>query len=250
MRGCSPDPNQPSFLSQMLRDQLNPKHPLYVLSEKMPWREIEKDLSVFYSHTGQSAKPIRLMVTLLILKQLYNLSDESVVARWVENPYYQFFSGETVFKWEFPIHPTDLVHFRKRIGKEGIEKILQVSIDLHGNKAKEKEVLVDTTVQEKNITFPIDSKQYRKIIDHCVSIAKKEGVVLRQSYRRTVKKLLRDLCFMHHPKNRRKAKAALKKLKTIAGRLLRELYRKLNLEKLEVHVSQLELFDKMLKQQR
>jgi len=250
MKGCSPDPNQLSFLSQMLRDQLNPKHPLYVLSEKMPWREIEKDLSVFYSHTGQSAKPIRLMVALLILKQLYNLSDESVVARWVENPYYQFFSGETVFQWKFPVHPTDLVHFRKRIGKEGVEKILQVSIDLHGKKAKENEVLVDTTVQEKNITFPIDSKQYRKIIDYCVKIARKEGITLRQSYRRTVKKLLRDLRFMHHPKNRTKANAAVRKLKTIAGRLLRELYRKLSAEQLSVYVPQLELFDRMLKQQK
>jgi transposase, IS5 family len=163
------------------------------------------------------------MVSLLILKQLYNLSDESVVARWVENPYYQLFSGETIFQWKFPVHPTDLVHFRKRIGKKGVEKILQVSIDLHGRKAKEKEVLIDTTVQEKNITFPTDSKLYRKIINHCVEIAGKERISLRQSYKRTVKQLLRDLRFMHHPKNRKKARTAVRKLKTIAGRLIREL---------------------------
>ena len=168
------------------------------------------------------------MVSLLILKQLHNLSDESVVARWVENPYYQFFSGETVFQWKFPIHPTDLVYFRKRIGKPGVEKIFQVSIELHGKKAKEKEVLVDSTVQEKNITFPTDSKLYIKIIKHCVKIAKKEGVVLRQSYRLTVKELLLDLRFMHHPKNRKKARVAVKKFKTIAGRLIRELHRKLD----------------------
>ena len=86
MKGQSPDPNQPSFLSQMLRDQLNPKHPLCILSEKMPWREIEKEFSVFYSKTGKPVSPIRLMVALLILKQLYNLADEVVVKRWVENP--------------------------------------------------------------------------------------------------------------------------------------------------------------------
>jgi IS5 family transposase len=250
MKGLSPDQNQPSFLSPMLRDQLNPKHPLCLLSEKMPWDALEKELSLYYSKRGQRAKPIRLMVSLLILKQLHNLSDESVVARWVENPYYQFFSGETVFQWKFPIHPTDLVYFRKRIGKLGVEKIFQVSIELHGKKAKEKEVLIDSTVQEKNITFPTDSKLYIKIIKHCVKIAEKEGVVLRQNYRLTVKKHLLDLRFMHHPKNRKKARSAVKKLKTIAGRLIRELHRKLDPFTLVNYLEQLALFERVLHQQK
>jgi IS5 family transposase len=216
----------------------------------MPWRELEKELARYYSTRGQHAKPIRLMVSLLILKQLHNLSDESVVDRWVENPYYQFFSGETVFQWKPPIHPTDLVYFRKRIGKPGVEKLLQVSIDLHGKKAKEKEVLIDSTVQEKNITYPTDSKLYIKIIKHCIKIAKKEGVVLRQSYRLTVKKLLLDLRFMHHPKNRKKAAAAVRKLRTIAGRLIRELHRKLNPSILVEYLDRLALFDKILQQQK
>ncbi|MGM0382091.1 MAG: transposase [Thermodesulfobacteriota bacterium] len=116
------------------------------------------------------------------MKQLYNLSDESMVDRWIENPYFQFFSGETVFQWSFPCHSTDLVYFRKRIAEQGVQKIFQVSIDLHGKKAKEKEVVVDTTVQEKNITFPTDTKLYKRIIEHCVSIAEKEAIELRQSY--------------------------------------------------------------------
>ena len=78
MKGQSPDPNQPSFLSQMLRDQLNPKHPLYILSEKMPWTEIEKEFSVFYSNTGKPGSPIRLMVALLILKQRYNFTRKQI----------------------------------------------------------------------------------------------------------------------------------------------------------------------------
>ncbi len=250
MKGQSPDPNQSSLWSQMLKDQLNPKHPLSLLAEKMPWDDIEKELSRFYSRRGQPAKPIRLMVSLLILKQLYNLSDESVVARWVENPYYQFFSGETVFQWKYPVHPTDLVHFRKRIGKKGVEKILQVSIELHGRKAKEKEVLIDTTVQEKNITFPTDSKLYRKIINHCVDIAGKEDITLRQSYKRTVKQLLRDLRFMHHPRNRKKARAAIRKLRTIAGRLIRELDRKLSPEQWNRYAEQFELFTKIINQKK
>jgi len=190
------------------------------------------------------------MVSLLILKQLYNLSDESMVDRWVENPYFQFFSGETVFQWSFPCHPTDLVYFRKRIGEEGVKKIFQVSIDLHGKKAKEKEVLVDTTVQEKNITFPTDTKLYTRIIAHCVGIAKKERITLRQSYRRTTTKLLRAQRFRNHPKNRKKARSAQRKLKTIAGRLARELERKLPASSLGRYSQEIALFQKIVAQKR
>ena len=89
-----------------------------------------------------------------------------------------------------------------------LKKILKVSIDLHGRKAMEREVLVDTTVQEKNITFPTDTKLYKRIIEHCVGIANKERITLRQSYRRTTKKLLLAQRFRNHPKNRKKARAA------------------------------------------
>lgn len=190
------------------------------------------------------------MVSLLILKKLYNLSDETIVERWVENPYFQFFSGESVFQWNFPCHPTDLVYFRKRIGEEGVEKILKVSIDLHGKRAKEKEVLVDTTVQEKNITFPTDIKLYKRIIEHCVAIAEKESITLRQSYRRTTKKLMLAQRFRRHPKNSRKARAAQRKLKTIAGRLVREIERKLPASSLGRHSQEIGIFKQVLEQKK
>ncbi|MFO8165173.1 MAG: transposase [Desulfatiglandales bacterium] len=170
------------MVKQPLEKLINPKHPLCKLTKRIPWKEIEHHFSELYATTGSPAKPIQLIVSLLIVKQLYNLSDESMVDRWIENPYFQFFSGETVFQWSFPCHSTDLVYFRKRIAEQGVQKIFQVSIDLHGKKAKEKEVVVDTTVQEKNITFPTDTKLYKRIIEHCVSIAEKEAIELRQSY--------------------------------------------------------------------
>ena len=250
MKGKSPDPSQLSLLPQRLDDLVNPRHPLYKLSKRIPWDELEKHFSDLYHHSGRPAKPIRLMVSLLILKQLYDLSDESIVERWVENPYYQFFSGETVFQWEFPCHPTDLVYFRKRIGEEGIEKIFKVSIELHGNKAKEAEVLVDTTVQEKNITFPTDTKLYKRVIEHCVRIAGKEGILLRQSYKRTTKKLMLVQRFRNHPKNRKKALAAQRKLKTIAGRLVRELERKLTASSLQRYAQDIEIYKRILSQER
>jgi IS5 family transposase len=250
MKGTAPDQSQLHLLRQRLEDLINSKHPLCKLAERIPWDEIEDYFKDLYHYTGRPAKPTRLMVSLLIMKQLYNLSDESVVERWVENPYFQFFSGEAVFQWEFPCHPTDLVYFRKRIGEEGIKKIFQVSIELHGTKAKEKEVLIDTTVQEKNITFPTDTKLYKRMIDHCVGIATKERITLRQSYRRTTKKLLLAQRFRNHPKNRKKALAAQRKLKTIAGRLVRELERKLPAVALAHYSGEISIFHQVLHQKK
>ena len=250
MKGKSPDPHQLNLLPQRLEDLVNPGHPLYRLSKRIPWDDLEKHFSDLYHHSGRPAKPVRLMVSLLILKQLYNLSDESIVERWVENPYYQFFSGERMFQWVFPCHPTDLVYFRKRIGEEGVEKIFKVSIELHGQKAKEAEVLVDTTVQEKNITFPTDTKLYKRVIEHCIGIAGKEGIALRQSYKRTIKNLMLAQRFRNHPKNKKKALAAQRKLKTIAGRLVRELERKLPASSLHQYDRELEIFQRVLSQEK
>jgi IS5 family transposase len=250
MKGKSPDSSQLNLLPQRLEDLVNPGHPLCKLSKRIPWDEIEEHFSDLYHHSGRPAKPIRRMMSLLILKQLYNLSDESIVERWVENPYYQFFSGETLFQWESPCHPTDLVYFRKRIGEEGVKKILKVSIDLHGRKAREREVLVDTTVQEKNITFPTDTKLYKRLIEHCVDIAGKERIALRQSYKRTTKKLMLAQRFRNHPKNRKKALAAQRKLKTIAGRLIRELERKLPAASLLKYANEINIYQRILNQKK
>lgn len=246
----SPDHRQLDMFNQRLADQLNPKHPLYRLGNTIPWDELDREFSELYSAVGRNAHPIRLMVGLLILKQLRNLSDESVVERWVENSYYQYFCGEAFFKWKFPCHPTDLVLFRKRIGEKGVERIFQISIELHGSKAKEYELLIDSTVQEKNITFPTDTKLYERISKKCVSIADKESLKLRQTYKRTLKKLILAQRFRNHPKNYRKARKAAHKLKTIAGRLTRELKRKLPIDAFQQYSSLFDIFDRVLLQQR
>jgi IS5 family transposase len=155
----SPREKQVHLLYPDLLEQLNPKHPLLVLAHKFPWALFEKEFTQFYAAAGRPAKPIRLMVGLLLLKQIENLSDERVVEAWVQNPYYQAFCGMKHFQWNLPCDPTDLVHFRKRIGEAGVEKIFQATVTLHGAASLEREVVVDTTVQEKNIvTFPTDTK--------------------------------------------------------------------------------------------
>jgi len=190
------------------------------------------------------------MVSLLLLKQIYDLGDETVVSAWVHNPYWQYFSGFTTFQWNFPIEPTDLVHFRKRIGKEGLEKIFKISIDLHGKCSLEKEVVIDTTVQEKNITYPTDVKLHKKIVDKCVKIANSENISLRQSYKRISKQLVINQRGNKSSRGKAKARKSAKKLKTIAGRLTRELRRKLSDELIIKYEVELGIFEEVLLQQR
>lgn len=229
-------------------EQLNRQHPLYVLANQIRWLEFEKAFKDLYcSDNGRPGKPIRLMVSLLMLKHIRNLSDESVVEQWSENAYYQYFSGEQSFAAKEPCEASELVHFRKRIGEKGVELILKESIRINGKDADEDEGTVDTTVQEKNITYPTDNKLHRKIIKKCVAISEKENIELRQSYTRTLKKLSYDQRFRNHPKNYKKARKADRKVKTIAGRLVRELERKLPAGQ---YATELILFQQVLSQKR
>jgi len=233
--------DQSNFLYEDLLDQLNPRDPLLGLAERIPWQRFEEEFAGLYSEQGRPAKPIRLMAGLMILKQLENLSDERLIEAWVRNPYYQAFCGETHFQWKFPCDPSDLVYFRKRIGQEGARLIFEVSVSLHGEKAEESEVTVDTTVQEKNITFPTDVKLLTKVIEGCRKIAKDERIGLRRSFRRELPKLLRKP---------RKSPKILKRIRTMAGVLIRELDRKLPKEALARHKDKFQLFRRVHEQKR
>jgi len=228
-------------------EQLSHRHPLYILANQVQWDVFEKAFLKHYSDEGRPAKPIRLMVSLLLLKHIRNLSDEGVVEQWMENVYYQYFSGEKMYACSVPCEASELVHFRNRIGEEGIELIFKESIRINGRDGKEDEATADTTVQEKNITYPTDNKLHRKIIKKCVAIADAQQIELRQSYSRTVKKLAQQQRFRNHPKNHKRARKADKKIKTIAGRLVRELERKLPAG---LHADDLVLFKKVLAQKR
>ncbi len=232
-------------------EQLNHKHPLYKLAHAINWKVFEEEFSKHYSAThGKPAKPIRLMVALLILKQVRNLSDESVVEQWAENSYYQYFSGEIYFSPTPPCVSTELVEFRKRIGTEGVELIFKESIKVNGDDAGDDNLSGDTTIQEKNITYPTDDKLYKKIIKECQSIARQEQIELRQSYTQTIKKLSTIQRFKKNKNGAAKAKKAGKKIKTIAGVLVRELNRKLPADVLNKHSANLSLYQKVLAQKR
>ena len=237
-----------------LSDQLDQKHPLYQLANAINWNIFDDAFKEHYSEKmGAPAKPIRLMVSLLILKYVRNLSDENLVEQWAENCYYQYLSGEQHFQSHLPCVPTELIAFRKRIGEAGMELILKESIRI--NKSDDNDtsgavVSVDTTVQEKNITYPTDDKLYKKIIKKCWTIADKESIDLRQSYTRSVKKLSCLQRFKTRKNGSKQARKANKKIQIIAGRLVREIARKLPLEGLGTYLPMLKLFQRVLSQKR
>jgi IS5 family transposase len=235
----------------LLSRLVNPNHELCILASEIDWAGIENDLSVYYSEHGRPSVPIRTMVGMLFLKNMYNLSDEGSVARWIENPYWQYFTGEQYFQNSQPFTPSEYVHFRKRIGQEGMEKIMSYTVKVHSGAINEKEVQIDSTVQPKNITFPTDSKLAKRIIDNCLDIANNEGTKVRQSYKRVVKQLMKEQYNSKHPSRAKKARKARKRLKIIAGRLIRELQRELGDELLHnTYDSVLSMYEQVLNQTR
>ena len=235
-----------------LEDMLSHQHPLFQLSNKINWECFEKAFSPLYCSTnGRPAHPIRLMCGLLILKHLRNVSDEMVVSQWSENAYYQYFCGGLEFMPKQPCDASELVHFRNRIGEEGMELILAESIRVntdHDDEDHFDTAFIDSTVQEKNITYPTDAKLHKKIIKNVLKIVHDNSLPLRQSYTRTLKGIYRSQRFRNHPKNRKKALKADRQLRTIAGRLVRELER--NLEGKKGYEKMFELYYRVLSQNR
>lgn len=235
-----------------LEDMLSHQHPLFQLSNKINWECFENAFSPLYCNTnGRPAHPIRLMCGLLILKHLRNVSDEMVVSQWSENAYYQYFCGGLEFIPKQPCDASELVHFRNRIGEEGMELILAESIRVntdHDDEDHFDTAFIDSTVQEKNITYPTDAKLHKKIIKNVLKIVHDKCLPLRQSYTRTLKGIYRSQRFRNHPKNRKKALKADRQLRTIAGRLVRELER--NLEGKKGYEKMFELYYRILSQNR
>ena len=170
-------PEQDDLLRPRLVDMIDRRHELVKLAVLLDWGVFEREWAGFFpSHKGRPATEPRLVAGLLYLQHAYRLSDEAVVARWVENPYYQHFTGETFFQHRLPIDPSSLTRWRKRIGEEGVEWMLTQTIQA-GQKSgvidegSAKRVAVDTTVMEKNIAYPTDSRLYERAREQLVVLA-------------------------------------------------------------------------------
>ena len=234
---------------------LNQRHALYKLASQIEWNAAEEQFGILYSEAGRPGIPIRLMVGLHYLKHTYNLADEEVVAQWAENPYWQYFCGETYFQHQMPIDPSQMTRFRKRIGEAGCEFMLGLTI--HAGIATKTVsasslavVNVDTTVQEKAIAFPTDARLYHKARAALVRSAKRVGIRLRQSYERVSKLALAKNGRYAHARQMQRARKEQRRLRTYLGRVIRDIERKLP----EAHAAKmnilLEIAKRILNQQR
>jgi IS5 family transposase len=208
------------------------EHPLYRLAQAIDWTRFEEEFGTLYAEdVGRPGLPTRLMVGLHYLKYLFDESDESVVEKFIENPYWQFFCGSLYFEHELPCHPTSLVKWRKRIGTEGIEKLLTETLSTAKREQALKEselkrVNVDTSVQEKAIAFPTDARLYHKARRALVRAAKSAGIPLRQTYARLGKHALARQGRYAHAKQMKRARRETKRLRLYLGRVIRDIRRK------------------------
>lgn len=231
-------PNRRLFGTPIL-DFIDSGHPLVLLAQKLDWVLLESQFDRLYSPgRGQPPLPIRLVLGLHILKYLDNLSDEAVVCKFVENPYYQHFCGNRYFEHQLPCNPSSMTRWRNRIGYKGFEVLLKETIELakRENLVRSSEferVYVDTTVQEKNIAFPTDGRLYFKgirLLNNCASAL---GITPKQSYKFTAKRLLLQYGRYRFAKQMRRAKKCLRRLKTVFGRLIRDIQRKVTEQGIE-----------------
>jgi IS5 family transposase len=221
--------DQDLLFKSRLSEQLNPQHELLRLAKAIEWQQLEAEFTpLFSSGPGYPPIPIRLACGLMILQYMFDLSDERVVEAWVENPYWQAFCGYDFLQWEVPIHPTSLTRWRQRLGAQGVEKILQlsVSVALKTKTVTPQEltkVISDTTVMPKAISHPVDAKLIRRSIERIVRAAKEAGIRLKRTYSRVASWTLKEYLRLMHGKKIRKAQRPLGKLKRYLSKLLKEL---------------------------
>jgi len=210
---------------------IDPGHGLVKLANAVDWDQLDEVFGKTYCpDNARPAISTRLMVSLHYLKYTHNLSDEDVVAGWVENPYWQFLSGMKWFEHKMPIHPSSMSRWRKRVGDAGAEQLLKQIIEaglrLKAVKAHQlKRINVDTTIQEKEVRFPTDARLYDRARQRLVDEAKKRDIDLRQNYNRLSKHLLAQQSRYAHAKQIRRAKRCTSKLRTYLGRVIRDIER-------------------------
>jgi IS5 family transposase len=250
----------PDFFRSRLDAMIDLRHPLAVLARQLPWDRIEQALTPKFAHQDRPARQeisddllgehqvefgggvsnagrprlsIRLMASLVYLKNAFNLSDEELVQRWSENVQYQFFSGMEYYEPRLPCDATQIGRFRRAIGEDGLEQLLkctvETAVEIKSIKPAELErVIVDTTVQEKAIAHPVDSRLLEIARHKVANSAKRAGIALKQTFAKEGKKLRRKAGGYAHAKQFRRLKRTVKRQRTILGVVMREVQRKLD----------------------
>jgi IS5 family transposase len=227
------DNGQTDLLRSRLDAIIDMNHALVKLSRTIDWSFLERQFGAIYEDKpGRPPLPTRLMAGLAILKHTYDLSDEVLCERWVENPYYQFFCGEEFFQHRLVFDRSSLTRWRQRMGEEKLQALLQESLAVATKTEAIKpsdlnRVIVDTTVQPKNVMFPTDARLLNRAREILVRLAKGAGIKLRQSYGRVGKFTLIKHQRYAHAKQFKRANRALRTLRTYLGRVIRDIARKI-----------------------
>ena len=255
MRPKKPKKQPQDRLFQIRLDVVcDPANSLVKLADRIDWDKLDEQFAVLYSAEGRPAIATRMMVGLTLLQSLYSLSEDDVVNRWVENPYWQYLCGETFFQHQSPIARSGLSKWRKRISSQGMETLLQQTLTVGLSvgaieSSSLKRVSVDTTVQPKAITHPTDSKLLNRSREHLVDLAQKEGIKLRQSYQRKGPQAVLKAGRYAHAKQFKRMRKSIKILKTYLGRVVRDIERKTDIISPELKDA-LTQAKRLLKQQR
>jgi IS5 family transposase len=227
------DDRQKDLLRPALDQIIDLGHPLVRLAGEIDWGFLDgRFSSVCQPGPGQPGLPTRLVAGLFILKHMHDLSDEVLCARWIENPYYQYFCGELSFCHKLPFDRSSITRWRRRLGEEQLVALLQESLSVaHKTGALEtkdlQRVAVDTTVQPKAIAHPTDARLMHRALEKLVALAQRSGVPLRQSYRRVAKRAAIMVGRYTHAHQFKRGRKALKFLRTRLGRVIRDINRKI-----------------------
>ena len=232
MKAKDAPPKTEELFRSRLEQIVDLRHELVVLADRIDWNKLDGQLDTFYEQAGRPAIASRLMIGLHLLKHMYQLSDEAVCDRWVENPYYQYFCGEAYFQHDLPIDRSSMSRWRKRVGETFFTTLIQESLSVaYESKALKlnhvKRVVVDTTVQPKAVTFPTDVKLRYRALLALVKLAKQHDVPLRQTYVRVAKKALMMSGRYRHAKQLKRARRVEKFIQVRLGRVLRDIRRQL-----------------------
>ena len=242
--------------SVLLESFINMKDELVILGKVIGWKHFCNQFGEsFHERQGRPGLPTRLMVGLIYLKYLHNLSDEKVIKQLIQNPYWQHFCGYVCFQKKAPLEASSLTRFRERLGEEGAEELLKQTVQVARRagllkKSALRKVIVDTTVQEKNISYPTDAKLINKAREQLVNEAKREGISLRQSYKMKGKKEAVKSARYFHAKQYRRGKASVKRQRTWLGRVIRDIRRKWLEGKTEKMKRALELGERVFNQEK
>lgn len=252
-------PQSAELFRSRLDEILNMEHALVKLARLIDWSVFEREWAGYFpGKTGRPASSGRLVAGLIYLQHTFNCSDEVLVESWVENPYWQYFCGETYLQHAPPVDASSLSRWRARMGEEGVEWLLTATIEAARQgqlikKSSAEKLIVDTTVMEKAISYPTDAKLFESARKRLVKLARRNGWALRQNYNRIAPRLAVQVGRYAHAKQYKRMKGSLRKLRTLVGRVWRDVARHAQGVSGRVHehaARELSLVQRLLEQKR